>query len=732
VKQVIRKGIKDIIVDEIPAPAIGAHQVLIQPAYSLISSGTESASIHEEGAIRTVAEHPEHLQKIWKAMKEHGPVRTVAEVQAKFNEYSVLGYAGAGIVVGKHPTVTDLELGDRVAYGGEGVGHAELVLATRNYTVKLPGSVPFKLASFATLGSIALNAVRTAKIELGDVVVVEGLGLVGQLISQLVRLQGGVVVGVDLRDDRLTLARQCGAQHIIRADVATQGMSSLTNGRGADCVIIAAASKSSGPARLALDLCRERGRIIVVGAVEMSFPWEQMYLKEVQLLMARAYGPGCYDPNYEKYGQNYPVAQVRWTANRNMEEFLRIIDSGQLEIDRLISHEFPLEQAPLAYETILDPQKASLAVVLSYPEGNRNEVSDVGPFHPERKLKLHSGKSQSSSTSADTAELGVAFVGAGNLARWVHLPIIKKTKGLSLRAVYSANGVRGKSYGLRFGADYCTTSYEEILNDPKIGLVVIASRNQDHCPQALAALRAGKHVFLEKPMAITEDECRLLYQEAEASGRHFTVGFNRRFAPFYAATKEHLKRRTGPAIINCRVNSPGISGSYWMADPSIGGALIGEGCHFVDLMYWLFESEPIKVAAYTLPRAKQDPVGENNIVASFWFADGSIGNLTYCTVGSKSGGGERLEAFAPAITVSTENFTRLQVAGGKPSKFWFPKKGHATQMEFFIKSIRSGSQPLVTAKDGARATLCCLRILESAQKSAVCEIDLDSVIGQRE
>jgi predicted dehydrogenase/threonine dehydrogenase-like Zn-dependent dehydrogenase len=728
VKQVVRHGIKEIVVDDLPAPALKPHHLLIRPAYSLISSGTETASIHQNGALQTVAEHPEHLQKIWMAMKEHGPVRTFAEVRAKFSDYTTLGYAGAGVVVDKHSTVKDFEVGDRVSYGGEGTGHGEYILAARNFVAKLPESVPLKLGCFATLGSIALNAVRTARVGMGDVVAVQGLGLVGQLISQFVRLQGGVTIGIDLREERLQLAKMLGAHQVVRADTASQAIAATTNGRGVDCVIIAAASKSAAPAQQALELCREKGRIVVVGAIEMSFPWEQMYLKEIELLMARAYGAGCYDPEYEKEGRDYPLSQVRWTANRNMEEFLRVVGSRQLDVEPLISHEFPLDEAPQAYATILEPTNRSLAVVLRYTEDTDAKDAGSEVLQPQRKVYVQ--KESAHQESSQARQFKVALVGAGNLARWVHLPILKKIPGSSLQAVYSTNGARGKTYARRFGAAYCTTSYEEILNDPAINVVVIASRNHEHAPQALAALRAGKHVFLEKPMAITQEECQLLYREAEIADVHFTIGFNRRFAPLYAEVKKQLAKRTGPAVVNCRVNSPGISGAYWMADPSIGGALVGEGCHFIDLMYWYLESEPISVTAYSLPRGKQEPVGENNLVASFLFADGSIGNFTYCTVGSKLGGGERIEAFAPGIRVSTEDFKRYELVANqrRSQSFWFPQKGYRAQMEHFFDAIRNGLPQAVTVRDGARATVCCLRMLDSARSLETCPIDLDKAL----
>jgi predicted dehydrogenase len=721
-KQVLRKGLKEIVVDDVPDPTASAHHVLIRPLYSLISSGTETASIHQENVLKEVADNPSHLRKILDVMKIAGPVRTAAEVKAKFSEYAVMGYSGAGIVVDKHDTVTDIEIGDRVAYGGEGTGHGETILAGRNLVARVPDAVGFDQACFATLGSIALNAVRTANIGMGDVIAVVGLGLVGQLIAQLARLQGGVVIAIDLKQDRVELARKLGADYALSGSTVVEQAKAITEGRGVDAVIVAAAAKSSAPCELALRLCRDRGRMVIVGAVEMSFPWNDMYLKEIQLFMSRAYGPGSYDAAYEKQARDYPISYVRWTENRNMEEFLRLVAIGRVSLEPLITHKFALEQASLAYQTILDPASDSLAVLLNYPAASSNET--VAAFRPRRKIEV-------APRASSRNELKVALVGAGNLARWAHLPNLKKIPDATLRAIYSASGARGKSYAKRFGAEYCCSDYNEILNDAEIDAVMILSRNQDHASQALQALRAGKHVFVEKPMALTDEECIALCRAVEETGKQLTVGFNRRFSPFYVEQKKQLSRRTGPAVINCRVNSPGISGSYWMADPAIGGAILGEACHFIDLMHWLLESEPVSVSAYSLPTGKQDPIGENNIVASFRFADGSIGNLTYCTVGSRTSAGERVEAFAEGAGVTVENFKRLKIQGQierRKSRMW-AEKGYAAQLELFIASIRKGQAPDVTVRDGARATIGCLRMLEAARTSSACAIELDAAIG---
>jgi predicted dehydrogenase/threonine dehydrogenase-like Zn-dependent dehydrogenase len=716
-KQVLRKGLKDIVVDEVPDPVVVPHHILIRPSYSLISSGTETANLHREGVLRAVTENPSHLGTIWNTVLNVGPLPTLREVRAKFSEYAVLGYSGAGTVIDKHPTAQEFEIGERVAYGGEGTGHGEVILAARNLVVKVPDPVTFEHACFATIGSIAMNAVRIGNIGLGERVGVLGLGLVGQLIAQLVALQGGAVLAVDLRPERVELARLLGAEDAVVATSAPESARSFTNGRGLDCVFIAAAAKSDSVCQQAVEICRDRGRIVDVGAVRLSFPWQAMYLKEIQFFMARAYGPGSYDPVYEEQGQDYPLAYVRWTENRNMQEFLRLLRLERVQVKSLITHQFPLEDATKAYETIMNPDSGSLAVLLRYPSAASGEAAAA--FVPQRKVPV------AAKAEVVAGEMGVALVGAGNLSRWVHLPILRRIPNVRLRAICSASGARSKGYALRFKTDYCCSDYQDVLSDPRVQVVVIVTRNVHHAPQALAALRAGKDVFVEKPLALTLEECRSLWRAVEETGRQLTVGFNRRFAPFYLQLKRELAQRRGPAVLNCRVNSPGISGDYWMSDPAEGGAILGEACHFVDLMYWLVGSEPISVSAFSLPTGKQETIGQNNLAASFRFEDGSVGNLTYCTLGSATSGGERVEAFAPGLGVATENFKRLVVQRRitRARSFWLPSKGYRQQMESFFARLRQGQCPEVTVADGIRATIGCLRMLESARTLRACSID---------
>ncbi|MDQ3043478.1 MAG: bi-domain-containing oxidoreductase, partial [Acidobacteriota bacterium] len=590
-KQVIRRGLKEIIVDEVPDPVASTNHVLVRPFYSLISSGTETADIHKEGIVKEVAENPSHLKKVYDVMMKTHPAGTIREVRAKFSDYAILGYAGAGVVVEKHPSVMDLAIGQRVSYGGEGTGHGETLNIGRNLAARIPDEVPFQHACFTTLGAIAMNAVRQADIQVGDSVAVIGLGLVGQLVAQLVRCQGGIVIATDLQKSRTELARKTGADFVVPGgESAVAEVQALTEGRGADVVIVAAASKSPAPVQTAIKMCRDRGRLVIVGIMPLEMAHGEMYMKELKLIMARAYGPGSYDANYEKRGQDYPLPYVRWTENRNMEEFLRLLAMKRIDVAPLISHEFPLEEAPRAYDTIMDGKTDSLAVLLRYPV---NESADaLADFKPKRKVEINAPTAR-----LDKNELRFALIGAGNLVRWEHLPALQKIPNTKLQAVYSARGAKGKGYGIRFNAEYTTSDYQEILNDKEIDVVLVASRHREHAAQTVAALNAGKHVFVEKPMAITEQECRDIVGAVRASGKQVTVGFNRRFAPYYAEMKSQIAKRTGEAVINIRMNASYMNSDFWGATMEEGGAIIGEAVHMVDLMRFFLDSDPVSISA---------------------------------------------------------------------------------------------------------------------------------------
>ncbi|KAF0180519.1 MAG: oxidoreductase domain-containing protein [Nitrospirae bacterium] len=714
-KQVVRKGLKEIVVVEVADPVVSQNHVLVRPFYSLISPGTETADIHAGSIVKEVADNPSHLQTVWNVMKKTDPVSTYNEVRAKFKDYAVLGYSGAGIIVEAGEKITDLKIGQRVAYGGEGTGHGETINVGRNLTARVPDAVSFQEACFTTLGAIAMNSVRLSEITVGETVAVIGLGLIGQLVAQLVRCQGGIVIAIDLDENRVALARETGADYgLIARDTTVQEVKALTEGRGADCVIIAAASRSAMPLQDGVAMSRDRGRVVMVGACPIDIPRADMYVKELRFMVSRAYGPGSYDPKYEKQGIDYPISYVRWTENRNMEEFLRLMAVGKVNVKPLISHEFALDDAQKAYEAIMhDNGKTSLAVVLKYPFNGIDNT--LAAYKPIRKIIV-------SELPINNNEIKFGLVGAGNLAKWAHLPAIKKIKNASLHAVCSNSGARGKSYALRFNANYATSDFEVILNDKDIDAILIVSRHKEHAKQAIEALNAGKHVFVEKPMAITVEECRSIYDAVRSSGKRLMVGFNRRFAPFYVEMKKILKGRTSPLVVSALMNSPGIENG-WAAEAGQGGVVLGEGCHFVDLMYWLTESEPVSVSAYGF--------GEHNVSATLKFADGSIGNFIYTVVGSEASAGEKVEVFAQGVSVLSQDFKSLVVKKKKRdvrSKL-FAAKGYQEQLQSFVTSLKNGAETDVTVIDGTRATLGCLLMLESVRTGNAQEFNLDMILS---
>lgn len=705
-RQVVRRGLKEIIVDTVPDPTVAPHHVVVRTHASLISAGTETASIHTGSVIGSVVDNPSHLRTVWNAMQAAGPERTIDEVRAKFQDYAVLGYAGAGIMAEAHPTVHDLVVGQRVAYGGEGTGHGEAIMTGRNLVARIPDEVSMEEAAFSTLGSIALHAVRNAEITLGDHVAVIGLGLVGQLVAQLARAQGANVIALDLDPSRVELARTLGAPvGILGGDGAIPAVLAATDGRGTDCTIIAAAAKSNGPAMQALAMTRERGRVVVVGAVNLEFPYFPMFKKELTVRMSRAYGPGSYDEQYERGGRDYPFAYVRWTENRNMEEFLRRIAIGDVQVKPLISHRFALEDAPKAYATIMEPAVKSLAVVLEYPARNEGTLPP-----PARTVQLRSDESGGART------VGFGLVGAGNIARWAHLPALKKCDGAQLVGVVSANGAKGKALASRFGARFASTDLEAILTSKDVDVVMIASRNQSHAKQALSALAAGKHVFIEKPMAVTAAECRDIVDAERSSGRRVGVAFNRRFAPSYVRLKSSLAGRAGPVVMTARMNSPYMSTESWMTDPATGGAIVGEACHMTDLLSWLVDADPILVTAQCLPLGSRDPAGENNLVSTIQFADGSVASLVYCAVGHPKGASERVEVFASGRSAFAEDFKAFGRPTQKTSRSFFPQKGYDEQLASFVRSLGTSDTYGADALAGARATITCLAMLASARE----------------
>jgi predicted dehydrogenase/threonine dehydrogenase-like Zn-dependent dehydrogenase len=707
-KQVLRKGFSEVVVEDIPAPILRKGSVLVAPLYSLISSGTESADLHTEGIVHEILERPSQLRALTDVAAAYGVVPTIREALGKFQDRVVIGYSGAGAIIEKDPAIMDLERGDMVAYGGQGSGHGEILCIPRNLAVRLPQGQSCREGAFATLGAIAMNGTRAAEIQIGDSVAVIGLGLVGQLVAQLVRVGGGRAIGIDLLTGRVELARRLYLDSGIVAGGGSEveSVKSLTGGVGVDCAIVCAKSKSAAPVEQAVQMLRDRGRLVIVGAVPLNFPWGPMYAKEIRVTMARAYGPGSYDPIYEIQGVDYPIAYVRWTENRNMDEFLKLVAEGRIAVAPLVTHEFPLDQAPDAYRQVVSVPNDTLAVLLRY-----EQVSMQSRFNPESQTVL-----LPQPKSKPGVGFGVALVGASNIARWAHIPSIRSNPATYIRSVCAARGAAAKAFAARFNAAVATTDLEQVLVDPEVKLVVVTTRHSEHVSAVTRALCAGKHVFVEKPMAATLEGCRQILEAEHKSNGLLCVGFNRRYAPVYRQTKKLLKARPGPVLLQMTMNAPWVVNNTWIhALEEGGGVLVGEGVHFFDLFCWLTDEEPVEISAVGLGGQAPEILARNNVVVTVKLSRGSVGCLTYSTQGHASGAQERLEIRAGGRTIIAEDMKRLTVQGklfGGVRRLT-PDRGYGELYDDFVKAIMTGSPSPVPAADGARATVLALKALDS-------------------
>ncbi|MDD5232435.1 MAG: bi-domain-containing oxidoreductase [Syntrophales bacterium] len=712
--QVLRKGLKEIVLEEVPEPTSAQGEVKIASAYTIISSGTEIAGLHREGLVRAAFRDRHRLTRlIRRAVTEQGPFKTAEAMLDKLSELSITGYSGSGYIIERSPDVLDLRTGERVAFGGINTGHAEIVCASRNLVAAVPDEVGLKEASLTTLGSIALHAVRNAQITIGDAVAVVGAGLIGQIVIQLARISGARVFGIDIDPARLKQAASLGAELALDASSAGglgNAVLRRTGGKGADAVIVCASSRTSRPLETAMDIARSRARIVVVGMIRMEMSWEKAFRKELKVLVSRAYGPGSYDAEYEKRGIDYPIDYVRWTENRNMNEFLRLLKERRIDTERIISHEFPFRDAPEAFRMISAGDSRIVGAVLRHPE----RVGAGEEKNPE-SVPVPAGKAKT-----NRSRLKVGVIGIGNIARWVHLPNVKRHPDLELSAVCTNKGYRARYFGDRYHSRYCATDYRRILDDREIDMVIVCTRHDSHARIAGEALQSGKHVFLEKPMAMTVEDCRMLVRAARDSGLGLQVNFNRRFSPLHCMAREAVSGKE-PKLISIRMNSPDMTESYWMTDEKEGGgAVLGEGCHFFDLMAWYAGSEPVSIFARSVREPDSPVISRSNIACTVSFENGSVGSLVYQTIGGRGLGPERTEISACGCTVVVDDFRRICVWNGishAPHRKWKfrSEKGHYENLDSFIKKIRSGAGFDEEAAAGARATICALSALESVR-----------------
>lgn len=692
-----------IAVVEVPAPACAPGGVLVRTSHSLISTGTEMAVTGGgggEGLVRKALANPALVRRVWDKVESIGLRQTIQLVRARHESTLPLGYSAAGEVIEVGSGVRHLEVGDRVACAGAGyANHAEVNFVPQKLVARIPDGVAYPAAAFATLGAIALQGVRRLGPTLGEQVVVVGLGLVGQLTVQLLRLSGCRAFGVDLVPARIDLARAFGMEDGVRPDerdpVAV--IQEWTAGAGADGVIVCASAGDPALLNRAFELCRSKGRVVLVGDVPIRISRDRIYRKELDFFISCSYGPGRYDPEYEERGLDYPLPYVRWTEGRNLAEVVRLIDDGSLRVAELVGATVPVDEAARAYALLQAPERP-IAVLLDY------RLAERAAQPLARTVQVCVPR------PAAAGRVVVGVIGAGSFFRSVHLPNLVRHAGFSVKWAATRSGLALRDLAVRHGIPRVTTDVAELLDDPEVGAVLIATRHDLHRPFVLQAVAAGKHVFVEKPLGLSVAECEEIVAAVERAGVLLTVGFNRRMAPLARRAKTLLDRVREPKTVLYRVNAGPLSADHWLRDPIQGGGrLMGEGVHFFDLMRWLVGAEPVSVRASALDREGTQGPDPDNVAITVSFADGSLGVLSYVSQGHPGLAKERVEMFGGGLALVLDDFASLDVygvPGAKSERRRTSDMGHYQLLENFHAALTGKGSLEITALDGYRATWC--------------------------
>jgi len=691
-----------VAVADVPTPVARPGFVLVRTAASLISAGTERSTVEagQKGLVSRAIEQPALVKKVIDKARTEGVVATFDAVRSKLGSLSALGYSAAGIVVDVGDDTTGFRVGDRVACAGVGyASHAEVLSVPQNLCVRLPDNVAFDAGAFGTVGAIALQGVRLAEPTLGESVVVIGLGLIGQLALQLLNANGCRVFGIDLDEKKIELAKRLGAEDGSAPDVdAKQRVLEWSRGRGADAVLITAGTSSNEPVELAGEVSRAKGRVVVVGAVGLNIPRKPYYDRELTFRISMSYGPGRYDRGYEERGHDYPFGYVRWTEGRNIESFLDMVASGRVDVEPLITHRFKIDDGERAYELITSDEPY-LAVLLQYDTERPIESRVALP-------------TKAATASAQAVRIGM--IGAGDYAKSMLLPNFK-TFGAEFQGIATATGVTARAVGEQYGFRYCASSADEILNDEEVNLVVIATRPASHGELARRALEAGKHVFVEKPLALTDEELDGVLAAA-ASGGELMVGFNRRFSPLARAAQDFFKERHTPLSVNYRVNAGRFSPNHWVQDSREGGRIIGEVCHFVDFVQFLTGSLTTRVFAEAIASRNSEATDEDSIFITLRLADGSNASIAYLAEGDKALAKERIEIFGGGRSFVIDDFrsaAAYEKGREKTTKLREQDKGQCDEIKAVMSAILEGKPAPVSLQDLATTTRATFRIKES-------------------
>ena len=702
--QELKSGKMEIL--EVPFPAMGKGQVLVRNHFSVISAGTEGKTVTDarKGYIAKARSRQKEVKQVIEKVKVDGPLTTYNFVMNKLEAKASLGYSTAGEVIAVGEDVKGFKVGDFVACGGASACHADIVSVPKNLCVKVPESVALDQAAFTTIGSIAIQGIRQAEMSLGENCLIIGMGIIGQLSARILKASGINAIAVDVSDKQIELCKTCGIENVYNRNQAgiAEIVKNFTNGYGVDAVLITAGTPSLDPVEFAGEVSRKKGKVVIVGAVPTGFSRANYYKKELDLRMSMSYGPGRQDANYEDKGHDYPYGYVRWTENRNMQSFVKLLENGSLQLADLISHTYDLQDAPSAYDMILGRQEAFNGVVVRYD--TKKGLNKRVPLNE---------------TAIKADEPNIAFVGAGSFAQGTLLPKMKGNCNLIGIATNTGNSAR--YVGDKYAFNYCAESPAELFADDKINTVFITTRHDSHAQYVINGIESGKNVFVEKPMALTVEELesvKAAYDNAKKNGSatQVMVGYNRRFAP---AVQEIKKRYSDDLAksINLRVNAGLVPPEHWVNDPKVGGGrIIGEGCHFVDLAMYLAGADITSVSANTLKDANNL---NNSVVINLEFANGSIATVNYFSNGSKSMNKEYMEVFCGGEVVTIDDFKSMTIYGSatKKIKFGGQDKGHAKEVELILKAIKEGMPLPISFEDSYLSTLATLKALESISQN---------------
>jgi predicted dehydrogenase len=704
--------------EDVPPPAVRPGGVVVRTVRSLVSAGTEKmiVDLARKSLLAKARARPDLVRKVIDTARKQGLRNAFQKVQSKLETPIPLGYSSAGVVVEVGEQVHEYRVGDRVVCAGAGyANHADYAYVPRNLLARLPDAVSMEEGCFATVGAIALQGVRQVQPTLGERVAVLGLGLIGQIAVQLLAANGCRVLGFDPNPDRAKLALELGASAAVSADLETAA-ERFTRGDGVDAVLIAASTPSAGPIEQAGEISRLRGRVVVVGLVGMEVPRSLYYRKELDLRMSMSYGPGRYDPDFEERGFDYPIAHVRWTEQRNLEAIVELLADRRLRLAPLVTHRFSVDEALAAYDLITKGSAPYLGVVLGY--GADDEAAVV----PPRRLALASTpEAGGAAVAAAGYPVRLGVVGAGGFGQSTLLPALRATGRIAAIAIASAGGATARRVGEQYGFRTATTDPAEVLAHPDVDAVVILTRHDLHAPLVVRALEAGKHVFVEKPLALSYEELEAVERAQATAGRSVMVGFNRRFAPLVEKLAAHFAGRAAPLVMHYRVNAGFLPSDHWVHDPVEGGGrLLGEGCHFVDLLHSLAGARPTRVFAECIGGGSRYR-GDDNVAVTLRFADGSIGTLTYTALGDPSLGKESLEVYGEGGQAILDDFRTLLLARGRKTERMRAAnqdKGFGLEMRRWVAAVADGGPPPIPFEELAATTRATLAAAESLRTGA--------------